>query len=286
MPRPLKDLTGQRFGRLIVLERDYVQRRLHEASRWFCQCDCGAVISVLANNLQRRITTSCGCLRRDIKIVANQKFLPENQGVMRRLYSVWRNMLNRCENATDQNYQNYGGRGITVCPEWHDSVIFRKWAIESGWQDGLTLDRINCDGNYEPANCRWVTALMQANNRRNNIFVTDGLSLKDYCRENLLDDRTYNRIRDRLRHQKLPVLMALTEPNHLERSQLHEICDYLGFDYKKVHKLKSYYNLSEKEAIERFANKNDAIVHLLLARNDQTPIGSILADWFSEYSIT
>lgn len=285
MPRPLPNLIGQRFGRLVVLERDYHKQHPAETSRWLCQCDCGKITSALSNNIQRGITTSCGCLREENRTTANRKFAPEEQETMRRLYTVWRNMLSRCENSADQSYHQYGGRGITVCDDWHDSIVFRRWAIETGWQDGLTIDRIDCDGNYDPSNCRWTTPLMQANNRRNSIFVAENLSLKDYCRENDLNDRDYNRIRNRLRHYQLPIADALTNQNKRERSLLHEICDYLGFDYKKVHKLKSYYDLSEKEAIERYAERYDAMVPLLLARTDQTPIGDILSNWFSEYTI-
>ena len=83
-----------------------------------------------------------------------------------RLYGAWRAMRYRCLNSNAEHYKNYGGRGVSICPEWSDYAVFRQWAIANGYRKGLSLDRKDNDGNYEPNNCRWATAAQQANNRR------------------------------------------------------------------------------------------------------------------------
>ena len=89
-----------------------------------------------------------------------------------RLYNIWINMIQRCENPQRHNYKNYGGRGISVCKEWHDFTLFVSWAKENGYSDDLTIDRKNTDGNYEPTNCRWSDITEQANNKRSNIVLS------------------------------------------------------------------------------------------------------------------
>lgn len=89
-----------------------------------------------------------------------------------RLYDLWCHMKQRCQNPTDKRYSLYGGRGITICEEWSDYSIFRKWALSNGYANDLTLDRIDNNGNYEPSNCRWTTQKVQSNNRRTNRIIT------------------------------------------------------------------------------------------------------------------
>lgn len=150
----LIDLTGQRFGRLTVLERAGSNKG---HALWLCQCDCGKTIIAYGNDLMRR-QKSCGCIRREKST--------KHDGYKMRLYSIWKAMKNRCYRPTFKHYDRYGGRGITVCDAWiHDFAAFQSWALSHGYTDSLTIDRINNDGNYCPDNCRWITMKEQAQNR-------------------------------------------------------------------------------------------------------------------------
>src|ERR1700722_16643995 len=127
-----------------------------------------------------------GCLRRIYKLIQfsdmdtimmtikiEKKRLRENHGSSKtRLYKKWKSMRRRCKNKNETLYKNYGGRGISITKDWDDSFIsFRDWAIENGYSDGLSIERIDNDGNYSPENCRWLEPKDQANNTRKNVFV-------------------------------------------------------------------------------------------------------------------
>lgn len=161
-----KDLTGKRFGRLVVLSRHGYGGL---AITWECLCDCGSKTVVLGNSLLRGKTQSCGCIRREQLVERNSSHNLSTS----RVYSIYQNMRERCYCATSPQYKHYGKRGISVCAEWlSDFQHFYDWAMANGYGEGLTLDRIDVDGNYDPLNCRWVTMKTQQNNRRNNRFIT------------------------------------------------------------------------------------------------------------------
>ena len=153
-------LAGRDFGRLHAIG---AIGRTFGNTIYLCRCTCGNWKLVRDYELKRD-TRSCGCLRRDL--------LTKHGGTGSKLYGVWNSMRGRCERPTDQSFKNYGARGIRVCPEWSaDFDAFRSWALNNGYQPGLTLDRIDNDGDYTPENCRWATRKQQANNSRANVLV-------------------------------------------------------------------------------------------------------------------
>lgn len=165
MTAPLQ-LTGQRFGRLVVIER--VQNNIHQKTMWRCQCDCGNEVCVIGSRLKNGLTLSCGCLQKE---TAKQTLFIHGE-TSTRLHSIWKDMKRRCYNPRRKEWADYGGRGIDVCAEWKESYMkFRDWALANGYNDNLSLDRVNNDRGYSPENCRWATNIQQAENKRNNITV-------------------------------------------------------------------------------------------------------------------
>ena len=166
-----RDLTGEKFGRLVVLKRVEDIRRPNDKprKRYLCRCDCGNEKIVYAENLTRNLTKSCGCLQRE-KTSEAHKTHGETDS---RLYNIWCGMKRRCNNPYDNAYHCYGARGICVCDDWMQSYeVFRDWALQNGYSDSLSIDRIDYNGNYEPSNCRWTDSVGQANNRSTNLFIT------------------------------------------------------------------------------------------------------------------
>ena len=155
------DLTGQTFGRLTVIR--YAGIAKNRKALWECECSCGNRIVVQGTNLRNGNTSSCGCLHKE-------RFNGHKHGLKHtRLYSIWCAMKARCSNPHTKSYRNYGGRGIAVCEEWNnDFMCFYNWAMSNGYEENLSIDRINVNGNYEPSNCRWTDTETQANNTRTN----------------------------------------------------------------------------------------------------------------------
>lgn len=156
------DLTGRRFGRLTVISYNSSDKYWH--SKWNCKCDCGKEAVVIGDNLLKGNTKSCSCIRKEL--ITKHGFNGS------RLETVWEGMIQRCENKNSKCFKWYGGRGISICKEWRENPkAFFLWA-SLRWGDGLQIDRIDNDGNYEPANCRFVTPLenmrnTSRNNRKN-----------------------------------------------------------------------------------------------------------------------
>jgi hypothetical protein len=171
-----KDITGNRYGRLVVKGRAGVNKS--GSITWLCKCDCGKELITSGKSLRRGETRSCGCARNE-KIAAVGKRNATHGGKRTKLYAHWSAMKARCNNPANNRYELYGGRGITVCNEWANSFeAFRDWALANGYKENLTLDRKDTDGPYSPDNCRWATQKEQQNNRRDNRIITyNGISM-------------------------------------------------------------------------------------------------------------
>lgn len=164
------DMLGQKWGRLFVVSYEGIHN--HKAT-WRCLCDCGAETIVEGKKLRRGHTRSCGCLKREVSaarqfkhghtyVLGNKRL---SMNVYTREYRAWMNLKQRVLNPNSEDYNNYGARGITICERWLNS--FSDFYVDMGpCPEGLEIDRINVNGNYEPSNCRWTTELIQARNRR------------------------------------------------------------------------------------------------------------------------
>lgn len=172
MPKRREDLTGKRFGRLIVIE--FYDHNKYGQARWLCKCDCGNTTIVLGSCLRSGSTSSCGCLwkERHREATATHGMSQSN------VYAEYRNMKNRCYNENAHNYKWYGGRGITMCDRWRDSIndfYDDVSTLPNFGEKGYSLDRIDNDGNYELDNVRWATSSEQCNNRSSNLrYEYDG----------------------------------------------------------------------------------------------------------------
>lgn len=178
MPR-LLDLSGERIGRLRVIERHGTDK--FGNALWKCECDCGNEVYVCSHSLKTEHTKSCGCLMREECGNRRRKHGKSKD----RLYHVYFSIADRCNNPNNDAYKHYGSRGIKICDEWKNSYeAFEKWAYKNGYKQGLTIDRIDVNGDYEPSNCRWVTQAKQMRNTRKTRRLTykgKTLPLVEWC---------------------------------------------------------------------------------------------------------
>lgn len=171
MGRKAIDIKGNVYGRLTVLKKATLDkdRRRNSGSRWHCDCECGNKTISDSYDLRKGITKSCGCLA-EIKRV---KSVTTHKKSNTKLFGVWTGMLSRCYNPKETHVSKYyRDKNITVCGDWrNDFMSFYEWAIENCYREGLSLDRIDGNGNYEPGNCRWADSFLQNSNKSNNVFI-------------------------------------------------------------------------------------------------------------------
>lgn len=205
-----KDITGQRFGKLVALSPLPFENR---NTYWLCRCDCGQEAKVSAANLRRGATKSCGCLRREKAVPKSWARLTAHGQSRTRLYKIWTGMKSRCSNPNKEDYKNYGGRGIRVCAEWiSDFVAFREWALANGYRDDLTLDRLDVNGDYRPDNCQWITVAGQNNNTRRNHFLTYKGETRTIAEWARIKGLRYNTLMGRINSGEWTVEQALETP--------------------------------------------------------------------------
>lgn len=195
------NLIGQTFGRLTVISEGPKQSG---KIRWVCLCSCGKTKVVTRSNLTSGHTQSCGCRQVD----SAREMATKHGGSSTRLFRIWSKMRERCSYARGVRWSRYGGRGISVCDEWKEFSSFRDWALSNGYADNLSIDRIDINGNYEPSNCRWVTAKEQARNTSTNA-VFGGKCIAEWAEETGIKQGT---LRARLCVSKWPLSKAISKP--------------------------------------------------------------------------
>lgn len=203
----MKNLTGKKFGRLTAVKKIGIDKR--GQAIWLCKCECGNTIETITNRLTMGKTKSCGCLA-----LENKRNLHITHGKSHtRLNSIYRKMKQRCYNPHNPAFKYYGGKGILICEEWlKDFDNFYYWAIQNGYNDSLSIDRIDVNGNYEPQNCRWADDKTQARNTTHCRYVRykgETKTLSEWCEVLCLNYATINQ---RLNKLKWSVQRAFETP--------------------------------------------------------------------------
>ena len=215
----IDEFIGKKFGKLTIIEFSHKKQKYASNGKkngndfyYKCKCDCGnETISRIAD-LKKGKASSCGCYRVERTKITNKKY-ESNEFWDTKLYKTYSKIKDRCFNKNCKHYDNYGGRGITMCEEWRNNYqLFYNWAIANGYKEGLSIDRINNNGNYEPSNCRFATSTVQNNNKRSNFYIT--YNGKTQTAKQWADELgiKYTTLKSRLVILKWSVEKALTTP--------------------------------------------------------------------------
>ena len=186
----LKPMIGKTFENWTVLEHD-IERSVDRKTFYICECKCGTNRSVRADVLRNGRSISCGCLKKEML----RERVTTHGMTKTPLHNVWIALKDRCTNPNNQRFKYYGGKGVKVCEEWkHDFQKFYDFAIENGWKKGLTIDRMDNDGDYSPENCHFITNRKQQLNKSNNNRVTingETLTIKEWCDKSGINRNTF-----------------------------------------------------------------------------------------------
>ena len=222
------DVIGKRFGKLTILKYSFTK---NYRKYYLCKCDCGNEKNIYIHSILRGSTRSCGCIKGVVHGMYGTRF-----------YTIWQQMKDRCSNKNNNNYHDYGDRGITVCDRWKNSFLafkedmyesYLKHCEEHG-EKNTSIDRIDVDGNYEPNNCRWATLVEQNNNKRNTLYYTDGMKLVDVCIELGVD---YELVKQRM-YNGMDMDEALSKPKRgsimIDGVKLLDYCKNNNLNYKTI----------------------------------------------------
>lgn len=204
-----KEMAGNNFGRLTVLSYSHNSR--DRKAMWNCICNCGKRVIASGKAMRTHKTNSCGCYMRDRAREANTTHGETigRHNNKRKLYNVWCAIKSRTSNPMTAHYANYGGRGIRMCDEWFNFyATFRQWAESHGYTEGLTIERIDVNGNYEPSNCKWITQKEQSRNKTNSIIYNGEIASEASVR--LGGSKTL--VASRLRFYNWTIERAFTQP--------------------------------------------------------------------------
>lgn len=204
-------MDGHVYGRLTV--RSFAGVNKHGGSLWVCECECGTQITASSNHLRTGCVKSCGCLNDEqrIRVCVERATHGKARRIERsRIYGIWANMMARCCNQNRSDYAHYGARGITVCDRWRDFELF--YADAGDPPKGLSLDRIDVNGNYEPGNVRWATQIQQMNNTRytkRHDFMGELLTVREASEKYGISYRT---LKSRINLMKMSPCDAVSTP--------------------------------------------------------------------------
>lgn len=204
--KKLDDITGNRYGKLLVI--GFVKMRDNGHSVWKCQCDCGNVTETLGCRLKNGSCKSCGCLNKEVRL---PKIVTHKMSYTR-LYGIWHKMKYRSFSTKWAGADRYANRGIGMCEEWNRFEPFRDWALANGYDDTLSIDRIDNDKGYYPENCRWTTPKEQARNRSDNVFIEYNGEKKTIAEWAEVKGLTYAALHCRLNKYHWTIADALERP--------------------------------------------------------------------------